>query len=382
MHSLFLARYCGTGNEFKNFPTNFSATKKASGFQACLRASGVRPVLLVTHAGDVHTRQTVIRKVDDFICIIPRTPRLFNIRFLVYFWGIIYSYFIIRKLRKRLDFAVYFSWDYLPDSLLPLLMQGNSIRSRLVVDVEESIIADPKAGSLFKKFEALISRHIPLRAIGNNEFSAQSLGVKLEGNFPGFYANSISEERKLVERISEKTYDHRTVVLFSGRIDSVRGADQFLELAELLQTERDISFVMTGFGSAEDIERIQAKITPNIQYNPGATREDYLKALFNTDIAFNYLADTDFASNSFPSKVVEYLLGAVTVISNHEVETSSNRVKTLETVQLMAGFINNYHQKQQEWRATYQLETVQNELAVYSVAKGAEEFKRIIQSSI
>jgi hypothetical protein len=272
---------------------------------------------------------------------------------------------------------LFFCWDYLPDTLVPLLLQGAGVLNRTIVDVEESIRADPRAGILFKMFERLVIRSIKLRSIGNNLSTAKSLGIHFEGIFPGFFANSLPEEKYLISRTKNKIFKDETIILFSGRIDSVRGASQFIELAKLFELDSGIKFVMTGYGNNEEIKIIEKRKTSNVTFLPGLPRSDYLDLLFSADVAFNYISDQDFVSNSFPSKVVEYLIGAVVVVSNHSADICSDRFVVRTDLNSIATFIKAYHADRRNWRKLYQAETVVKEVSQYSINNCSTFFREL-----
>ena len=378
MYTIFLARFVAESPDFFGFPANFSTSKKVRAIQSCLRKIGVRPLLIVTHVGDISPRSAVVRKVGNSICIIPASGSFLRNRLLIYIYGLLYSSVIVYKLRKRKRISLFFCWDYLPDTLLPLLLQGAGVLNRTIVDVEESIDADPRASVLFKAFERIVIRNISLRAIGNNLSTAKSLGIHFEGIFPGFFANSFVEEQYLIARTERKVFQVETIILFSGRIDSVRGASQFVELAKQFEFDSGIKFIMTGYGNTDELAIIERRKPTNLTFLPGLPRKDYLDLLFSADIAFNYISDKNFVSNSFPSKVVEYLLGAVVVVSNHKVDINSDRFIVRTDLSSIATYIKEYHADRQQWRKCYQAELVIKEISPYSINNCAKVFRELL----
>jgi glycosyltransferase involved in cell wall biosynthesis len=378
MYAIFLARFVGDNSEFQGFQVNFSTSKKVSAFQSCLRSIGLRPILLVTHAGDIPARPTAVRKIGNCICIIPASTAILRNRMLQYLFGLVYSSVVIYKLRKRRFISLFFSWDFLPDTLLPLLLQGRKTLNRTIVDIEESISADPLAGNFFKIFERVAIRYFHLRAIGNNVSTSYSLGVKLEGIFQGFFANSIREEYEMLIRTERKSFDNEIVIFFAGRIDNVRGARQFIELARHFEKEEGICFVMTGYGDENEIKNIANNLPSNIFFKPNLRRSEYINLLFDSDIAFNFISDSKFAINSFPSKVVEYLLGAVVVVSNHEVDIDSERVVFCRDLDQIKKFIFDYKNNKVMWRAKYNSKTVKEELDKFSIANCSTILSKLI----
>ena len=163
---MFLARYVGDHRSFFDFKRNHSTAKKVEAFQSCLRKAGFRPIVLVTHTGDVRAGDTRVRKMGPFICIIPPIPRCVKGRLLKYLFGIAFSTIFVARLGKRLQTSCFFCWDFLPDTFLPLRMLPKSLLQKVIVDFEESIQMDPGAGRLFKAFEYLALRTGNYRMIG------------------------------------------------------------------------------------------------------------------------------------------------------------------------------------------------------------------------
>lgn len=380
MYTIFLARFVAEHSEFLGFHANFSTSKKVSAIHSCLRNIGVHPILIVTHVGDIPSRMAAVRKIGDCICIIPASNGLLRNRMLRYIHGIIFSSMVVYKIRKSRRVSLFFSWDYLPDTLIPILLQGTGVLSRTIVDVEESIAVDPRAGRLFKVFEYFVQRYFRLRTIGNNASTAKTMGIKFEGVFPGFFANSLAEEKILLRRVEQKVFGAETVVLFSGRIDTVRGASQFVDLARRFESDSSIRFLMTGYGSQDELAEIERIAPINLSFLPSLSRLEYLNVLFTADIAFNFISDTKFASNSFPSKIVEYLMGAVVVLSNHHVGISSERLVVCEELEVMESFISKYHINRQTWRAGYCSKSVMRELNAYSITSCTKHFRRLFNA--
>lgn len=378
MYSLFMARFVGENSQFNGFNANFSTTKKVAAFQSSLRKIGFRPIVLVTHTGDIPTRPLVIKKIGDCICIIPASSSVLHFRILRYLFGVIYSAILVYQLRKRVNFSIYFSWDYLPDTLLPLILQGRFILKKTIVDIEESLSADPLANIIFKYFEQITSRFLPLRTIVNNVSTAQSLKVNFEGVFQGFFANSLEEENRLLQLTERKIFNNKIVIFFSGRLDNIRGAHQFIALACHFEAHEELLFIMTGYGSLNQISQFSRRLPSNILFRPGVPRSEYIDLLFQSDIAFNFISDKNFISNSFPSKVVEYLLGSVIVISNHPVDIKSKRVLVRESLEEIVKFIANYIEHKDKWRASYCPEEVKIELNQFSISRCSSSLKRII----
>ena len=172
--------------------------------------------------------------------------------------------------------------------------------------------------------------------------------------------------------MAEKRFESATVVFFSGRIDAVRGALEFLKIAEMLKSEHDMRFIMTGYGDESLIGSIQSNKPQNLELHFNASREDYLNLLFSSDIAFNYLTNDSFASYSFPSKVIEYLMGSVVTLTNHPVALDSNRIRAVEGLGGSVAFIKEYQDRDQQ-RLKYQPDEVMSLLDNFSIRRGAEQ---------
>lgn len=105
-----------------------------------------------------------------------------------------------------------------------------------------------------------------------------------------------------VESAPAPTQASPLTVLYAGTLSVAYGVDRMLEAARLSPQTR---FIVLGKG--DQTVRIASEALPNVVYGGFVPPEDLPAHLLAADILINPRpSDADFASNSFPSKLLEY----------------------------------------------------------------------------
>ena len=114
----------------------------------------------------------------------------------------------------------------------------------------------------------------------------------------------------------KKKYNKKIKIFYSARLDTNRGSDLILKISNLLAKENHFIFNVFCFGDYEKFKYLSKNITNrNTKLYYQKKRSFYLKQILNTDISLNLLKNKTFSKNSFPSKIIEYLLFSKTIIS-------------------------------------------------------------------
>ena len=126
--------------------------------------------------------------------ISPRSFNFFNIRFINYIINIFSTAKVISKLKSKNTYFII--WDYLPDSVLPIIF-SRIPRKNIIVDLEEKIQNDPEASWLFKLFEFFVENKISGNYFVSNKYLVKKTDRKVV--LPGFFLK-ILKKRILLQR--------------------------------------------------------------------------------------------------------------------------------------------------------------------------------------
>lgn len=103
----------------------------------------------------------------------------------------------------------------------------------------------------------------------------------------------------------------RPVVLYAGGLVAAYGVDRLIDAATLLP---DIDFLFYGKGN--QVVRLENSAAPNISYRGFANSAQLAEAMRDASILINPRpSNADFAVQSFPSKLIEYLATGRTVLT-------------------------------------------------------------------
>ena len=216
--------------------------------------SGLRPTILVTDTGLLKNSKKKIFEKDKINIFIPRKFNV-KIRWINYFLNILSTAYEIFKLKGQN--SVFIAWDYLPDTLFPLIINRLD-KKDIIIDLEERISNDPEANYLFKIFEKIFENKV-----SENYFASTKKLIPPNKSksivIPGFFAENILEEERSIRMVQDKcknlTLKDTIDIIFTGRFDENRGIDQFLDLAIGNKSNPKYNFQIFGFGNLKNLKK-------------------------------------------------------------------------------------------------------------------------------
>ncbi len=316
-------------HDVSNSNINFSVNRKVGGIGSALRKNGHVCIVLRTSTGkgDIFEKAGVKRN-GDLIIITPVVLN-FQYRSLTYILNIfLITFQLLLLISKKKIYSIIF-WDFLPDTALPaLLAKLYSRKLKVILDLEEFISSDPLAPKLFRIFEQLMLKF----KWGSIITSGMDLKDKIKYvhkiSINGFYAENSLEEYKcehLIQKSSVQKVSNVKTIVFTGRLDHMRGYQEFLNLATLLKGT-NYKCIAFGFGEEKIVNTFKEKSLGIVETHFFSKRADVLNGIVYSTYCFNYLANKEFASGSFPSKLVEYLCLGGSVLSNHKIPMVNNNI--------------------------------------------------------
>lgn len=359
-------------NDVSDTNINYSVIRKVSGTCSALTMNNNLCYILRTSTckGDLF-KKTTFKKFGKFIVVTPKQVNL-KIRYVNYIINIVLTTFLFVKLVGRCRPKHLLFWDFLPDTCIPAVISGRLHKNITVVpDIEEFISADDLAPKIFKWFEKLMLRKqwsVILTAgmcLNNKVKFERKVVIK------GYFAVSPQEEedcKKYIKYSQGRRKNETKIVVFTGRVDSMRGFDEFLRLAKMVDKDKFI-FKAYGFGDREILDYYEKQSVGFVETLFHSDRKTMLLGIINSDFCFNYLSETSFVNGSFPSKLVEYHCLGGSIVSNHAVNDDEIKPFVFRNLNELSSFITSYdqyeHRKNPEMRLlSFSIVTAANKLKV------------------
>lgn len=101
--------------------------------------------------------------------------------------------------------------------------------------------------------------------------------------------------------------DGKFVVIYGGNVGPAQRIEHLVDLAEKVQSQKDILFLILGKGSRLDIikKKVCEKELTNVEFKDFLPQEDYLRLLASCDVGLIMLNEVH-ATPNFPSKTMSY----------------------------------------------------------------------------
>lgn len=359
----------------RNTQINYSVNRKVSGTCAALKLNKNRCYIIRTSTGegDIFLKSKVNRYQKQIVI----TPRLIDakIRVVTYVLNICISTLLCLSLARRCRPKYIIFWDLLPDTAIPALMSSLFFRNiRIIPDIEELISADCMAPKLFSWFERILML-IPWKTI-------LTAGMEVDGKLKyenkieikGYFAESLDEEvwcKKQLESRARSKNPALTTIVFTGRIDDMRGYREFLELSKIM-VGNAFKFKAFGFGKQTTLDYYEDLSNGFIETSFHADRKSVLKGIINSDFCFNYISDLKFSNNSFPSKLVEYHCLGNNIVSNHDVADPEITLHVFTDLSSLKEYINTAYDTKKRL-------SFESKLSSFSIAEAASKLSRLNQ---
>jgi glycosyltransferase involved in cell wall biosynthesis len=130
---------------------------------------------------------------------------------------------------------------------------------------------------------------------------------------PGILSNQFKES-VLTNKI-DKPADGRFRVVFAGGVTVDNGVDRLIEAVEISSIP-NLDVTIYGKGELVQVVKDAASRTQRIAYGGILHGDDLTRALLSADVLINPRpTDNEYAQNSFPSKLIEYLATGVPTLT-------------------------------------------------------------------
>lgn len=238
----------------------------------------------------------------------------------------------IRRWRVR---SVYIHGSHSPFLLFGALLALLGYRVIPVLTDPPGVIlpTDGKVTALCKRLDRSIIRKLVLRSTAIVAL-APELARPYEDKLPvllmpGILNGSwIERVRTFCETDDKHRLNGRPIVLYAGGLAAAYGIDRLIEAAWLLP---EVDFVFYGKGDQE--ANLANCTAPNIYYRGFADAAQLAEAMSKASVLINPRpSHADFAVQSFPSKLIEYLATGRTVLTTRILSIPTNLADYFEYI--------------------------------------------------
>lgn len=204
------------------------------------------------------------------------------------------------------------------ETFIPALIANKLFKVPIFMEYEDSLLFNEDSNFLKKIMFSLLQR----TAFSNNKgyiLVNSIIAEQIPSNNYVVCRGFINDE--IYENIDKKEKNEIPVVMYSGKFDTVRGINIFIQ--SLKYVTNPIHVVISGYGNTEHVKKEMKLIAQQnhcITYDiyEMVEKEKLYNLLINADILVNpQLINNIFSKYSFPSKVYEYLSTCNLIISSN-----------------------------------------------------------------
>jgi glycosyltransferase involved in cell wall biosynthesis len=213
---------------------------------------------------------------------------------------------LLMAFRREYDVIIFYNFSW--KAVLPAYVLKLTYRIPLVIEYEDGLIHHEHVvmrlvARFTSRFNGLVEG-----GICANEMLASRL--ETDNTTVVYGPPSIGMPAELPSPSYNKT-EH--VIMYAGALDQVRGADEFVRLADFLAADReDVVFWMSGYGSESEHARVEAEIADcthaEITFFGTLPWDEYRDRLVSADVLVNPQdPSTDITRYTFPSKLLDFM---------------------------------------------------------------------------
>jgi len=237
-------------------------------------------------------------------------PFYFKFPVLNFIFNPILTFMELRKIykKKKIDYIILYNCVY--ENVFPVYLFYKCYPVKIICQYEDGWIMSSKG---FKKYLHYFSHKLAEKISNSIIVNSTKFLEIFDCNNSFVFRGNMKEE--ILENNNHK-FDRRFNILFSSRIDNIRGAELLIEFFNQVNVNEeflDICFHITGNGDTKIIEKLKEAIyfytkRGGLAKYYGFVSKEKLQELYNkADILFALQKpDGKFSKYCFPSKIFEY----------------------------------------------------------------------------
>ena len=289
---------------------------KKRGILASLAAADVdstvvSPLLLTGLRPRYHAAHEYVDPTTGARVLFPATLRWIPPVNIVF--AVLSTWRLMRRLHRDrpYDAVIFYNWHI--QFVIPALLSKWLHGTRMILQYEDGLFAGAKrrsVGWLARVLEATCDRFLDGAIINSWNFRARTQAPSV----------AVIRGTVAVSDAPPANVGSPLVVMFSGKLDEIRGIDLFLDVCRILANHEGIELWITGDGDDHVVERVEKTVAglaaTNVRFFGFLPYDDYRQRLQRADVLVSLQnPDHPFSRFCFPSKLIEFMATGKIVVA-------------------------------------------------------------------
>lgn len=282
--------------------------------QECGDVQIVSPITPRKRKVEYHARESTVDKNVNSNIVFPPAVNILGIDVINRLLITLTTAIIVLKMHRKTDDGMTLFYNYRLPTGVPALVSQLLLNKPAILEYEDGLFA--RNNSLVRVPAVLIRcifSPILSGAICTSSNLEEVVSTDNTAILRGFPSVGFPDE------LPESTVREKTIIMFSGSFDAVRGIDQFLSTIPRVQNGQ-VEFWISGIGTPEQKQRIQRGIKrlddPRVTFYGTLDKEKYREKIADADIFVNFQKPTkEISQYTFPSKLLDYFSAGGIVVS-------------------------------------------------------------------
>lgn len=257
--------------------------------------------------------------------VVPAVVNVFNITPLNYLLLACFTTLTVLRLSTRQRWDAIMFYNFRLETAVPAALASTLSRVPAVLEYEDGLFVDD---CLPIRLLAWVLR-LPMRGyVGgaicvNRRLESQVL-TKNTAIVRGFPSIGLPDDLPP----PAYTSDDRTVIMFAGKLDRIRGVDRFLDVISVIDRE-DLLFWISGHGPPQEVRRVAQAVDvlddERVEYFGTLPWEEYRRRVVSADVLVNLQNPNHRKSEySFPSKLLDFMSAGATIVTTDMSDISND----------------------------------------------------------
>jgi glycosyltransferase involved in cell wall biosynthesis len=254
----------------------------------------------------------------DIEVLVPPTANIFGVSVLNHTVTVILAALYSMLLYRRLDDVVSISYNFRPENAIPGLIGKWIYSTPYVLEYQDGLFVHQ---SRLRRVTAKVTKQLCNSSLDGGICTNKNLASILATDNTGIVRGFPSIGMPDTLPNPDYAKPDKTVVMYAGHFDPVRGIDMFLDVVTQIKNE-DVEFWISGTGRDEEKERIRSRTKriddERITYFGTLPWEEYRTRVVSADVLVNFQdPDMPISTYTFPSKLLDFMSASGIILSTN-----------------------------------------------------------------
>ncbi|WP_256301971.1 glycosyltransferase [Haloarchaeobius salinus] len=281
-----------------------------------LEVTVVSPVVPGGTGLDTYSSQVFHDDEHDVEVLVPPTANVFGITVVNHVITIILTLLYSITIYQKYEGGTSVSYNFRPENALPGLIGKHGFGFPYVIQYEDGLFVHRSA---LRRITAKLTKRLCNGSLDGGICTNTNLAAVLDTENTAIVRGFPSIG--MPDTLPNPEYEEpdRTVVMFAGHFDTVRGIDLFLDVVPQIDNE-NVEFWISGTGRDEEKERIRNRVNRindnRITYFGTLPWEEYRTRVVSADVLVNFQSpEMPISTYTFPSKLLDFMSAGSIIVS-------------------------------------------------------------------